>query len=370
MPQKDRVQQRCRASRPPVGGFKRELSPEVKEAVKDIHNSRDNWHGPLDLFVDWLVIAGVAVAVVSCDYQPVMYVIGVLVVGGRQRALRSLMHEASHLKLTRHGPLNKWLGRVFIAWPVFSGLSSYTCAHCEHHRHLWDDRRDPKLLGYMRLGLVDPRDMKQFVRRHLVKPLLLAHVPFQVTADLIGRDEDRKETRLRVLFLLVVSAGFVLTGFGVDFLLLWVVPYATFYQVLRYWSDIADHAGLRSDNPWQATRSWDASWLVRQFLAPHNSNWHLAHHLYPAVPHYRIHRLHKTLQAAPSYQQAHHCDGFLFTRGQCRPSVVQDVLRPERLAQIRSRHPDACEHRGSVLSDCVQSCPVTALRPVDASEIE
>ncbi|WP_194837046.1 fatty acid desaturase family protein [Nocardia sp. XZ_19_369] len=369
MPQEDRVQQRCRASRPSSGGFKRELSPETKEAVKDIHNSRDNWHGPLGLLADWLVIIGSAVVVVHFDFQPLVYLAGVIIIAGRQRALRSLMHEASHLKLTRHGPANKWLGRVFIAWPIFSGLSAYTCAHCEHHRHLWDDRRDPKLLGYMRLGLVNPRDMKQFVRRHLLKPLLMTHVPYQVTADLIGRDEDRKETRLRFLFLGVVSAAFLVAGAGLEFLLLWVVPYVTFYQILRYWSDIADHAGLRSDNPWQATRSWDAPWLVRQFLAPHNSNWHLAHHLYQAVPHYRIRQLHETLQATPSYQDAHHCDGFLFARNRCQPAVVQDVLQPERLAELRARHPQLCEHRREMMAGRVQSCPVTALRPAESSEI-
>ncbi len=356
--QADRVRSRCQASRPAPRGFKSELSTETKEAVKKIHNSRDNWHGPLALCVDWLVIVGVAALVVLSGYQPLAYLAGVIVIGGKQRALRSLMHEASHLKLTRHAPLNVWLGRVFIAWPLFSGLSSYTCAHCEHHRHLWDDRRDPKLLGYLRLGLVNPRDMKQFTRRHLLKPLLLAHVPFQVVADVVGRDEDRKETRLRMLFLVITPVTLAVVGFGLEFLALWVVPYLTVYQVLRYWSDIADHAGLRSDNPWQATRSWEASWLVRQLLAPHNSNWHLAHHLYLAVPHYRIRRLHQALLAVPSYRLAHHCAGFLFASHNCRPSVIQDVLRPERMAESQAR--PRCSSRRSGSAGCTQACPLSA----------
>ncbi|KDN22152.1 hypothetical protein DV20_12285 [Amycolatopsis rifamycinica] len=298
-----------------------------------------------------------AALVVLSGYQPLVYLAGVLVIGAKQRALRSLMHEASHLKLTRRASLNTWLGRALIAWPLFSGLSSYTCAHCEHHRHLWDDRRDPKLLGYLRLGLVNPRDMKQFTRRHLLKPLLLAHVPFQVAADLAGRDEDRGETRLRVLFLVITPAALVATGFGFELLTLWVVPYLTVYQVLRYWSDIADHAGLRSENPWQATRSWEAPWLVRQLLAPHNSNWHLAHHLYLAVPHYRVRRLHRALLAVPSYRLAHHCAGFLFASHHCRPSVIQDVLRPERMAEGRPRPP--CPSKGSGPAGCSHTCPLS-----------
>lgn len=168
---------------------------------------------------------------------------------------------------------------------------------------------------------------------------------------------ERQSLRLRVAFILTMMAVVVTSGHGLEFLLLWVIPYVTVYQVLRYWSDIADHAGLRSSDPWQATRSWDAAWVVGQFLAPHNSNWHLSHHLYLAVPQYRIQRLHRTLRKVPAYQGAHHCDGFLRPRRSCRPSVVQDVLRPERLTELKSCQ---TESRGQIHTarGCAESCLV------------
>jgi len=35
--------------------------------------------------------------------------------------------------------------------------------------------------------------------------------------------------------------------------------------------------------------------LGRALLFPHHVNYHLEHHLYPAVPHYRLPRLHQLL---------------------------------------------------------------------------
>ncbi len=37
--------------------------------------------------------------------------------------------------------------------------------------------------------------------------------------------------------------------------------------------------------------------LGRALLFPHHVNYHLEHHLYPAVPHYHLPRLHRLLAA-------------------------------------------------------------------------
>jgi fatty acid desaturase len=37
--------------------------------------------------------------------------------------------------------------------------------------------------------------------------------------------------------------------------------------------------------------------LGRAVLFPHHVNYHLEHHLYPAVPHYRLPALHRLLQS-------------------------------------------------------------------------
>jgi fatty acid desaturase len=264
-------------------------------------------------------------------YNPAVYVLAVLVIGSRQRALRSLMHEASHYKLFRNRTANIWVGRLLVAFPLLCGLSGNLCAHCEHHRYLWDQNLDPKRRQYQALGLLRPRDPKQFRRRHILRPLMLAHVPYNIISALSWRDEKKDETVARFSFLLGMTVTVVAFGWTVPVALLWLIPYCTTYQVIRYWSDIADHAGLESDDPWQATRSWDASWLIRALIAPHKANLHLAHHIFATVPHYRTVKMDKILHEVPAYDAGHHCAGFFYPSRPDRPPVLQGVLYPNNI---------------------------------------
>lgn len=359
----------CRLSTQAKGGHKKVIPPGTKEQIKELHYLRGNWQGPCYLAVDWIVIAAMAAVTVWSGFNGVVYIVAAVVIGSRQRALRSMLHEASHYKLMRNRWLNLWAGRLFVAFPMLEGVSGYLCSHCEHHRHLWDERLDPKRRHYAALDIIRPRIPGRFTRKHMLRSLLLTHMPYNVLSALFGRDEDRKETFWRVLYLTGAGATVVATGLGTEVVLLWLVPYLTVYQVLRYWSDIADHAGLESDDPWQATRSWTAPWPVRQLLAPHNANWHLAHHLYPAIPQHAITRLHGRLGDVAEYRQAHHCQGFFLPSRPDRPSVIQDVLRPERNAAYQSSSLRNRSRRAVLRSllqggrtrlspDCARDCPL------------
>ena len=44
--------------------------------------------------------------------------------------------------------------------------------------------------------------------------------------------------------------------------------------------------------------------LGRALLFPHHVNYHLEHHLYPAVPHYRLPALHRLLAAKGALEGA------------------------------------------------------------------
>lgn len=319
----------CQWSRLARGDHKRDIPRDVKIEIHALHRGNNNWHGLAYLGLDWLIIALTVAATLWSGMNMIIYVLAVLVIGSRQRALRSLVHEASHYKLLRNRRANTWFGRLFAAFPLLEGLSGYLCAHCAHHRYLWDQKRDPKRCQYEALGLIRPRDPVRFRRRHIIRPILLIHAPYNIISALSWRDEERRETIARFIFLGLAVLVTVVMGWTATVVALWLVPYCTTYQVFRYWSDIADHAGLESEDTWQSTRSWSASWLVRAMLAPHNANWHLSHHLFPAVPQYRTGEMDRLLRKVPEYRGGHHCEGFFRPRRADRPSVIQDVLRPE-----------------------------------------
>jgi fatty acid desaturase len=295
----------------------------------------DNRTNVLYLLGDWTLIALAVLLGVRGDAVWTT-VVAIVVIGSRQRALMNLVHQASHGQLFAGRRRNDWAGRLLTAAPLGMSLRAYKRSHLRHHRHLWDGAADPKFKRYKRLGLVEPgRRASEYVLNHVMRPLLLIHVPFNLKAGIALRDSDRTELLTRLVLWAAVAAVVLLLGLEQPFLLYWLVPYLTTFQILRYWAEAAEHAGLRSDDPWMATRSWTATPLVRWMLAPHSDSYHLAHHIVAGVPHYRLRVLHRELLRLPEYARAHHCDGFLFSRRPDAPSVILDMCWPERLARYR-----------------------------------
>jgi fatty acid desaturase len=305
---------------------------------------RDNWRNVLYLGFDWAVIAGsiaAAHAVVGPVARPTAYLIAVVVIGSRQRALMNLVHQASHRKLFANRRANDWAGRLLAAFPLLGSLEAYVCAHCRHHGYLWDPEKDPKVRMYGRLGLIEPAvQLRAFARLHVLRPIMLMHVPSNVVRFASGDGEPRRERLARVAFWACALAGIIGTGHAAELLRYWVVPYVTVFQVIRYWAEMAEHAGLASDDPWMATRSWTSHPLVEWLVAPHSDGFHLAHHLFPAIPHYRLAAAHRLLMQVPEYAMGHHCEGLFRRRRPDAPSVFDDIRRPEQLHGYRKVQSD------------------------------
>ena len=278
---------------------------------------------------DWLVIAGAVAASVRLD-SALALAAAVLIVGCRQRALMNLLHQASHGQLFANRVANRWCGRLLIAFPLAMSLDAYRRTHLAHHRHLWDEARDPKTIRYAALGLVRaPRRVSRFAVRHLLGALALLHVPFNVGTAVRATGAPWRERAALLAFWAAVVTVALLTGVERHLVTYWVLPYATTFQIIRYWAETAEHAGLRSQDAWLATRNWTSTAPVRWLLAPHSDSYHLAHHLVPSVPHYRLAQLHAELMRIPEYAAGHQCDGFLIAHRPEAPSVVQDICRPE-----------------------------------------
>ncbi len=314
-----------------LGRHKNAIPPEIRRHIARL-STADNWHSLVSIATDWLVVAAAVAATLAAGMNPWVYALAVVAIGSRQRALRSLIHEASHGKLFGSARLNDALGRLLVAFPLMTSMTAYRCAHCQHHGHLWDPERDPKMARYAEQGLIAPPDgsLASFLRRHVARPLLLAEMPFNIWAALSWKGAPLAETLGRYAYWAVAIAAIAWLGWLDEFVAFWLVPFCTTYQVFRYWSDMADHAGLYSDNPWRSSRSWEGWALTVQLLGPHAANYHFPHHLFPNVPHYRVRHVHRLLLQVPEYAGGHHCDGFFWPRRLSAPSVLQDVRRGEQ----------------------------------------
>jgi fatty acid desaturase len=94
------------------------------------------------------------------------------------------------------------------------------------------------------------------------------------------------------------SVAFALGGAEalVSFLVLWTLPLLTVIQPILRLRAICEHGAVTDlSTPLTAARTNLVGPVGRLVLFPHHVNYHVEHHLFPAVPHYRLPRLHEEL---------------------------------------------------------------------------
>jgi fatty acid desaturase len=84
--------------------------------------------------------------------------------------------------------------------------------------------------------------------------------------------------------------------------LLWIVPLVTVLQPVLRLRAIAEHGAVTDlSSPLTAARTNELNGflgtIARAVFFPHHVNYHLEHHLFPAVPHYNLPKVHAMLRA-------------------------------------------------------------------------
>jgi fatty acid desaturase len=101
---------------------------------------------------------------------------------------------------------------------------------------------------------------------------------------------------------LVLLGALALLGHWRLDVLVWLLPLATWFQVVTRIRDTAEHAlTSEDDDPLRNTRTVDAGWLARAFVAPYWVNYHLEHHLLVFVPCWKLARA-RALLVAKGYR--------------------------------------------------------------------
>ena len=87
------------------------------------------------------------------------------------------------------------------------------------------------------------------------------------------------------------------TGYLGPYLILWILPLCTVLQALLRFRAICEHGAVRDQSsPLLAARTNLGPGWLRWFLFPYQVNYHIEHHLYPAVPHYNLPACHRELK--------------------------------------------------------------------------
>lgn len=259
--------------------------------------ARSNWRGLFLVAHAWALIAG-ASAMVAIWPNPLTWLLAVMVVGGRQLGLAILMHEASHGTLHPNPRFNFFVGEYLCACPVGADLARYRPYHLTHHRFTQQDE-DPDLGLSRPFPTTRASLRRKFIRdltgqtfyKQRVKPLLGIGGGGSAFVGETGRAQRRFLAATAVIFLIYWACGAAIWFFGV-----WVVAFATWFPLVTRIRNIAEHACTdRAPDPFTVARTTRANWLERIFIAPYFVQYHAEHHLFIAVPCYRLPNLHGLL---------------------------------------------------------------------------
>jgi len=239
----------------------------------------------------------------------------VVLIGLQQHAMFVLAHEAAHYRLFETRWLNDVVGRL-IGTAGGISMMSYRVIHRLHHNALYSEV-DPDIAlhgGYPRgkayllrklgrdlAGLTAFKTYAYFFGNPAInRSTQTAQRPLDDTSEALRRAARRDRWGV-VAFHVGTPLVFLLAG-GAEalgkYLLLWAVPLVTVIQPVLRLRAICEHGAVTDlSSPLTAARTNLAGPVARLLLFPHHVNYHVEHHLFPAVPHYNLPRLHGELTA-------------------------------------------------------------------------
>ncbi|MGZ9074311.1 MAG: fatty acid desaturase family protein [Burkholderiaceae bacterium] len=246
----------------------------------------------------------------------------VFLIGTQQHALFVLAHDSAHYRLYAKRWLNDAIGR-FVGTVGGVSMMSYRVIHRLHHNNLYGEV-DPDIAlhgGY-------PRG-KTYLLKKLAKDIcgLTAYKTYayffgnpaiNANTHQAPRPLDDTSAALRAaarrdrwgvvafhigapIVALTVGGPLALT----KFLVLWTLPLVTVIQPILRLRAICEHGAVTDfSTPLTAARTNLVGPLARFVMFPHHVNYHIEHHLFPAVPHYRLPRLHAELAQRGVFEKA------------------------------------------------------------------
>ncbi len=265
------------------------LPEEKRRAIRELHRLRPARNLVALVFV--AMWGAAAWALLRWPAWPVQAA-GTVLIGAIVVSMVTLMHEGVHGNLFRRDSLDRWVGFLLGAPGLFS-CAAYRTTHILHHSYN-RTKKDPD--EFMNLSR-SPRVLSFAFFAWLVVGMgvYLFHVP--LTALRRGTPRQRRAVGVEYALMALLYAGVIGAAWRFGFLdgvlRCWVMPLAVAAVLggVRGW---AEHMLTRPGHPLTQTRTVTSNRLVSFFMC--NLNYHLEHHLFPAMPWYNLPRAHQLLQ--------------------------------------------------------------------------
>jgi len=101
----------------------------------------NNYSHPFALVLNWVIIC-IVIYICVAYFNPLLYLLAILIIGARMHALAILMHDATHFRFLKNHNWNDLITNLVTAYPIFTTIATYRENHLRHHRHL-NTEHDP-----------------------------------------------------------------------------------------------------------------------------------------------------------------------------------------------------------------------------------
>ena len=277
------------------------------------------WVASRDLTITWLAIFATMQIALWARSVPV-YIAAFILIACFQNALTLWVHEATHYNITRKHRLNDALGDFFMGGPIGLTVGQYRWHHVPHHRHLndpehevnplaWTCIRGAKLLKEIAVTMFGKYGMAAMSRYGGSDPAQ-AKRPGRTRAALAGF------TLLNALLV----AQCALQGQWWAWFALWCAPIVTLTLLIgnlrtmvehQPSSDVCDVGRVKLP---PVTRVMHSNAVERVLIAPVGLHWHYEHHMFKAVPYYRLREVRRMLKERGFFDQTETIQGSGYVR--------------------------------------------------------
>lgn len=271
---------------PALRGTKAALSEAGRKQLEAL-NRRSSSAFVFELLTAWTVIAA-AIAAATIAQHWWVSVAAIVVVATRQGVLALLIHEQAHCLAFRSRP-----GDVFVnlvaAYPLLVvTVEDYAQVHLAHHRFFFTEK-DPDLLRKSGPEWTCPmprRQLLQLLLTDLFGLNLITLIKGKRPAE--GATTSRRPRQIpgwvRPAYFVALVALLTGTGAWMTFLLYWVVPLLTVFQVVVRIGALCEHQYIPGEGVIETSPLIEVSWWEQLILPNLNFNLHAYHHWFPGIP--------------------------------------------------------------------------------------